>query len=211
MSLMTLSLSIARPYRESIRDYRLLRFHDDIEISFCHRGVGVFVVNEKMFSFRPNDVLVINPHEMHFALARRGIPCIWTRILVGIGRLLMPYHGSSAVPESWRFGGESFHNLLRGAKYHDIRLMDVELIRELRQQNPGYPEAVRGLVLALMTKLQRLPNLGTDPKNDIRQMAIEADPSCAPAYAPTLSGKDPHQGSGRDLPSGDLDFPGNIS
>lgn len=42
--------------------------------------------------------------------------------------------------------------------------MVVDLIHEMRQQKPGYPEAVRGLVLALMAKLQRLPNLGTTEK-----------------------------------------------
>lgn len=137
--------------------------HDVLEIGLCHAGHGEFVVGGKILRFAPGQVLAVNDREPHRAWSDAGTSSHWTFIFVDPPRLLGAAHGEDAAALAIDdLGGPSFINLLAP----DARPLACQLAFALGAALAD-PTAVarqpliRGLVLALLAELHRLP--GTAP------------------------------------------------
>ena len=149
--------------------------HDVLEIGLCHAGHGQFVVGGKILRFAPGQVLAINDREPHRAWSDPGTRSRWTFIFVDPPRLLGAGRGEDAAALAiGDLGGPAFINLLDP----EVQPLSCQLAFALGvaladPAEGGRRPLVRGLVLALLAELHRLPGIAPDssPRTGVHRMA----------------------------------------
>jgi AraC-like DNA-binding protein len=134
-----------------------LHVHDCLEIGYCLSGTGIFVVEDKVLPFQAGDVSAINSRELHLAQSARGTVSEWTWIMLDPLRLAGASADDALLLDASRVCGGGFGNILSGDAHAETAALVRTLIAELGERPEGYRSAVRGLVLALMVRLRRLP------------------------------------------------------
>ncbi|MBA3709368.1 MAG: helix-turn-helix transcriptional regulator [Planctomycetes bacterium] len=133
-----------------------LHQHDGIEIGYCFSGSGIFVVEDKVMPFSAGCATVINERELHLAQSTPGTESRWAFLYFDPARLV----GATEEPlllASSDLCGRDFPNVLTPDAQPAICALVRGLAEEARTPGDGHRSAIRGLVLALMAQLHRLP------------------------------------------------------
>ena len=130
--------------------------HNVLEIGYCHDGRGVFSIADKILPFRTGDLVVINQHEAHCAANAHGVSSRWSWIFLDAAKLLTPWGVAPEILDTSRLCGRAFCNVLGEPALSGAAATVRLAVDELRERRPGYEDAVRGLLLALLIRLQRL-------------------------------------------------------
>lgn len=133
-----------------------LHVHDALEFGYCHAGDGVFVVEDKVLPFGPGCATVISERELHLAQSARGTVSRWSFVYLDPARLISGL-GDLEVLDTAALAGRAFPNVLDPAREPRLCTLIATLVDELERPAAGWASAVRGLVLAIMASLQRLP------------------------------------------------------
>jgi len=144
-------------YRQLDAPITRLHIHNCLELGYCHSGSGIFVVEEKVFNYRQGDVAVINDRELHLSQSTKGTVSEWSFIMIDPVRLLGPRMDDPLTLSTASLCGKQFSNILPGERHPDIAALVKELGAELAGKRPGYRSVVRGLMWAIMIRLNRLP------------------------------------------------------
>ncbi len=168
-----------------------LHVHNCLEIGYCLNGTGIFVIEDKVLPFRGGDVSVIGNRELHLAQSARGTVSEWVWIMLDPLQLAGATADDPLVLNANRLRGGRFRNLLSGPAHADTAALVRALIGELRKREEGYRTAVRGLVLALMARLGRLPGLAAEegepaPRRDAMERVAPALQRMADLYRDPL-------------------------
>lgn len=135
-----------------------LHLHEALELGLCHSGSGIFVVEDKVLPYRAGCISVISEREMHLAQSTPGTTSTWTFLTLDPARLLA---GAGAAPEllaTAPLAGRAFANVIAPDAAPELcRLVGLLAEEAGRGRAAGHREAVRGLVLAIMAQLHRLP------------------------------------------------------
>jgi AraC-like DNA-binding protein len=132
-----------------------LHVHNVLEIGLCLEGRGVFVVEDKVFPFAPDDVFIINHLEPHRACMPDGRPSRWRFILTDPAALLGAGVTDSVIMDTGLLSGAHFSNRFTKNDFPEIHSLTVGLVREVLAKNAHYREAVRARLLLLMLELAR--------------------------------------------------------
>jgi AraC-like DNA-binding protein len=143
-------------YEQDDKPITALHRHNCLEVGYWIDGSGVFVAENKIMPYQGGDVAVTAAEELHFGRSASGTISRSTWIFLEPGRLVLPVHPESQYLETAQLTGPSFRNIIPGAQHPEIRETVLALIRELGERPPGYRSCVRGLVLSLMVRLNRL-------------------------------------------------------
>lgn len=131
--------------------------HDVLEFGLCRHGAGTYLVEGKSFRFAAGDAVVIGPREAHYSRSDDATTSRWTYLHGDPLRLLAGLEdpdGALAVPQ---LAGPEFCNLLAAKTHrHEIGLLH-HLARVVAERPPLWRSEARGLLLALLAALQRLP------------------------------------------------------
>jgi AraC-like DNA-binding protein len=141
-----------------------LHRHNCLELGYCHKGAGVFMVDGKILPFHAGDVSIIGDREFHLAQSADDAPSTWSFISLHPAGLL-------AHDEMIKFGNFSdrqFPNILTSHDHPNITLLVRDLVTEMETRPPAYRQAVRGLVLTLLAKIHRLSCPLDSPKSTER-------------------------------------------
>ncbi len=141
--------------------------HDCLEIGYCHDGEGIFLVEEKVLSFRPGDALLINNREVHILPASPGGgKTAWSFLNLNAGLLLEGYVSDRKhLLETAVFCGAGFHNILPAARYPDIAGIIRDIIETRRTEPSHYRSEIRALVWRLLLLLHRnFPPSAAEPE-----------------------------------------------
>lgn len=145
-------------YRQTDRKIVYLHRHDCLEIGYCHQGSGVFVVENKVFTYGSGDVNVIGPSEMHLARSTPGTESQWTFIMLDPAALVGPSVNDPSLLEVGSLAGSRFRNIMASADHPALVACIRQIVQEMADQGPHYRSAVRSLVWTLMILLHRLPD-----------------------------------------------------
>ncbi|MBN1556479.1 MAG: helix-turn-helix transcriptional regulator [Phycisphaerae bacterium] len=131
--------------------------HDCFEIGYCHEGTGIFVIENKIFSFRPGDAVIINHREIHIMKSSRSDEVtVWNFLNLDPAALLSGHIGlHEKCLETESLCGASFENLIRSETSPEIGHTILEIINEIKEEPDGYRSRVRALVWSLMVQLHR--------------------------------------------------------
>lgn len=144
-------------HRQMDQPITLLHLHDCLEIGYCYSGTGIFVIENKVFPFKAGDLCVVNDEEVHLAQSTRGTVSQWRFVMVDPARLLKLSAENTALLSIAPLGGSDFRNVIRGEEQPGLCEKVRMMIDELLEAGEGYREAVRGMMLAIMAGLHRLP------------------------------------------------------
>ena len=141
-------------YTHKRRDRGPFHVHDVLEIGLCHSGDGVYMVEDKVYSFRAGDIYVISSLEAHFAHPPCGTPSDWTFVFVDPVRLL----GAAADPALLDLStccGSRFDNRFRPETTPGLCAAVRELIGEFRARGPHFRDAIHANVIRVLVELHR--------------------------------------------------------
>lgn len=140
--------------------------HDCFELGYCHKGNGVFLVADKVMSFRGGDAVVINNREMHIVKSSPGELSQWSFLNLDPVRLLAGYCGETErLIETDSLSGPEFSNILSGQTHPALTACIREIVEEVLERKTGYRSLVRALVWNLLVRLHRVKPAATAAKN----------------------------------------------
>ena len=162
-------LPAAWPFRRV--DYQLgdtpiahLHRHDVLEVGLCRAGAGTYLVADKEFRFTAGDVMVIGPRELHWSRSDSGTTSRWTYLFADPLRLLTGVPGAEELLPVAPLAGPRFPNLLRPAEHPRATALAGLLAEVAGGPAAAHAQAqVRGLLLALLAELHRLPGREAGP------------------------------------------------
>ncbi len=163
-------ISGAGVYNQPDKPITSLHLHDCLELGYCYEGAGIFVVEEKVFTFSAGDVSIINDRERHLAQSLPGTTSRWTFLSLDPAGLV-DQGPDREVLNFAALGGPDFQNLLKPQEAPELGPLMRLLIRELQEKGPGHRAAVRGLVWTIMAQLHRLE--GTAEETPARRPAAD--------------------------------------
>ena len=70
--------------------------HDCLELGWCHRGSGVFLVDNKILKFKQGDAVFINSREVHIMYSTPGGETAWSFINLNQEELLSAFSAGLA-------------------------------------------------------------------------------------------------------------------
>lgn len=157
------------------RPITCLHVHNCLELGYCHSGSGIFMIEDKVLTYKAGDVSVINDRELHLAQSTRGTVSEWSFIMLDPLRLLGAQVDDPGILATATFSGQAFKNILSAASHPEIASLVKEFVLELAERRTGYRSVIRGLVWALMVRLQRLPEKGgaqarTSSRDDMQRL-----------------------------------------
>ncbi len=133
-----------------------LHFHNCLEIGVCLSDSGSMLLEDQEEAFRTGTVTFIAPHVLHTTWSAPGAYSLWSYLYLDVETLL----GGDLMelPDI-----RELHLMLSGGKlmlHADScpwasRLVQG-ILEELSERQPGYQGCVRGLLLALISRLLRI-------------------------------------------------------
>ncbi len=146
------------PYVQRDNPIRHLHLHQVLELGYCHEGSGIFVVEDKVLPYRAGCASVISEREMHLAQSTPGTTSTWTFMSLDPARLLAGAIADTGILGTTGLGGRGFANIVTPDTEPELCRLIGMLAAEAAATGAAHRrEAVRGLVLAVMARLHRLP------------------------------------------------------
>jgi len=152
--------------------------HDCFEIGFCHSGTGIFLVEEKTFSFRAGDAVVIPENDCHIMMGAAESGCSWSFLNLNPEALL--YHHireKTNILNTTRYSGAGFQNLIPGTEAPGITRVIEEILAIRRGNDPDDKQEIRALVWMLMLRLYRKFSGTENSENSERSEIVRIMPA----------------------------------
>lgn len=143
--------------------------HNLCEIGYCFDGAGVFLVANKVLTFKAGDAVFITSREFHQARGNPGQETTWGFLNFDPAGLV------PASPENPSVGrileccsGENFSNIIDGTEYPEIASCIRRIVTERRDMSANWQPMIRALVWELILHLSRLcpENAGSDTEGN---------------------------------------------
>lgn len=134
-----------------------LHYHDSIEIGYCYKGSGIFIIDDKILPFSKGDASILFRNELHIAKSNPEDPSSWHFLNLDPVTLLKDF-GAEGMPQLFACldGSPGFPNVIRGEEHPGLVAIILEIIEEIHDRDTSYRHAVKGLTLSLLAKLSRL-------------------------------------------------------
>jgi AraC-like DNA-binding protein len=134
-----------------------LHFHNMVEFGVCHKGSGLFVIEDKMISFSKGDCIIIPGDQVHRAQSQKGTTSQWSWVYTDFTRLLAPFLDNTLQADASVINHSAFPYQFSAAQNPGICRLLLTIVQELQQKEAGYQSIVRSQVVALLVLLARLP------------------------------------------------------
>jgi len=142
-------------YRVPFEKEKALHLHDFLEIGYCRSGQGVFIVEDKVLSFKAGDVCVVNEFEFHRAHSTGDQPSEWNFFYFSPVSLFDGQAEHDRYLDSSLLGGGWYCNIRDGGKYPQLRSLIEVLISELQHRGEGWLFSSNSLLRSIMVMLCR--------------------------------------------------------
>ena len=130
--------------------------HDCLELGWCHRGSGVFLVDNKILKFKQGDAVFINSREVHIMYSTPGGETAWSFINLNQEELLSAFvTGQERWSDVSGYCGPGFHNIIDGECHPELTRVIREIIECRNREESDYRSEVRALVWLLLIRLRR--------------------------------------------------------
>ena len=149
-----------------------LHFHNCVEIGLCRSGQGKMSLNQRELDFQEGDVTLIGAQVHHTTWSAPDSTSLWSYLFVDLEKLLEK--NAEQRPLLRALGDSSCLVLRREEAPLASRLVE-EIICEMKNQDSGYRDCVRGLLLSLVMRLSRkMPRSGEEPRRGENPVLLPA-------------------------------------
>lgn len=161
-----------------------LHFHNCLEIGICHSDNGFMEFYGERCPFKEGDITIIPRNVPHTTYSSPGLASLWSYLYIDPKELLR-----RILPSSWKnydllpYSYKNFKYIINKEQYPTIHQLLTVIIKELKNESPGYQLSAKGLILSLYIEIYRMLSQGEndDAKSD-NSFSDSADPlSIAPA------------------------------
>jgi AraC-like DNA-binding protein len=132
------------------KEIKALHIHAPFEIGLCLEGRGTFVIEDKVFSFQPGDVFLINHLEMHRACSPTGQTTQWYFMLFEPALLLGPMVTNHEAIDTEALCGPGFINRFAEHEFPEMHRLAKGIASEEMEKPPFYQDTVRLMLLRIM-------------------------------------------------------------
>ena len=153
-----------------------LHFHNCVEIGLCRRGSGEMTIGEEQFSFSGGTVTFIAPSVQHTTWSAPDTQSLWSYLFVDVSGVLKSL--AMELPDYRKYTDM----IVSGAFLLDPESnpwaapLVTSLVREATDCQPGYQSSIRGLLLSMMVRLQRIgfsPRVLSVPSSAVLNPALD--------------------------------------
>ncbi len=131
--------------------------HNLCEIGYCFVGSGIFLIGNKVLSFKAGDAVFITSKEFHQARGNPGQRTTWGFLNFDPLGLIPPCPENPSLPKILKCCcGEEFCNIIDGTKYPDLAACVRRIIEERRDTLENWQPMVRASVWELLLHLSRI-------------------------------------------------------
>lgn len=161
-----------------------LHFHNCLEIGICHSDSGFMEFYGERCPFSEGDITIIPRNVPHTTYSSPGCASLWSYIYIDPKELFR-----RILPTSWKnydllpYSFKNFKYILNKDQYPTIYQLAAVIIKELKNEQPGYQLSAKGLLLSLYIEIYRMLSQDeTEEKKAENSFSDSADPlSIAPA------------------------------
>ena len=162
-----------------------LHFHNCLEIGICHSDSGFMELYGERCSFHEGDITIIPRNVPHTTYSSPGCASLWSYLFIDPHELLR-----RTLPSSWKnhdllpYFFKNFKYIASREHYPTIHQLVTMIIKELKQERPGYQLSAKGLILSLYIEIYRM--LLQDEEEEKDPDENFSDPSNPLSIAPAL-------------------------
>jgi len=150
-----------------------LHYHNFLEIGYCERGTGIFIVDGEILPFSNKCVSIIYDGQVHIAKSIRPEKSLWHFLYVDLDKLFLT-------------SGLTHFKFLKNARHQQFRFPNIipydddpglyhlteRILQEAAQCREGYLQALQGLLYALLIQhgrfmVEKKQNVITDQQNNL--------------------------------------------
>ncbi|MHB1000521.1 MAG: AraC family transcriptional regulator [Armatimonadota bacterium] len=139
-----------------------LHRHNCLEIGYCHEGHGVFVIDNEVLPYKQGDLSIVNNMQFHIARSAYGTDSEWTFILLDPISFL---DNNSQWALTLINSSITLPGIIEGDRYPETSRLVSDILNELEKKDRHYKDVIRGLLLALFAKAERLSSTNTIQSN----------------------------------------------
>lgn len=134
-----------------------LHSHNCLEIGFCFRGSGVFLVDDEILPFGARDCSIIFPGQKHIAGSNRADPSLWHFVMIDTD-LLIKCFPQELVEGLTKTEGRrpNVPNVINAVSYPHICMLIQLIVEQLAKKSARYKNSVKMLTLSLLYGLSEL-------------------------------------------------------
>lgn len=134
----------------AMRDYHM---HPYYEIFYLLQGERIYFMNDRVYTVRPGDLIVINPYDLHRTTSADE---------PAYQRILLSFHPEFAEPASWPpdmpllpfvTGSRLLRFPLR--EQEELHLLLQEMIEECKEMREGWEICVKAALVRLLVRIYR--------------------------------------------------------
>lgn len=149
-----------------------LHFHNCLEIGLCETDHGIMEFMDSVCPFSAGDVTVVASDVSHTTYSAPGTASKWSYIYIDVDELFHSYFplNTLAKADILQHVIHTYYAILPQKNHPDIHQLVIMIIDELKKQESNYQFTVRGLILALLTKLINICSDDENTGTDVLQM-----------------------------------------
>ena len=148
------ALSIQHLHRVGYKAMEGYHFHDSYEIFYLIKGERVYFIEDRVYTARQGDLVIINPHVLHRTTSSSEVQ--------EYERILIDFKAKFVNPADWAPGEEllPFSQKTSMIRFAVEELPDIdrtfrEMHEECRDRRPGYEAYVRSSLIRLLVRIRR--------------------------------------------------------
>lgn len=142
-----------------------MHYHNCLEIGFCYKGSGVFLVDNQILPFSKGDVSIIFSEQIHIANSNLYDPSSWHFVMIDTKNLLSIFQ-NEYISQFTSLGNTpiDFPYILNSQSHPEVWQLVQMIINQLICKKVNYQTSVLGLSLALISSLEVLSLSFDKPK-----------------------------------------------
>jgi AraC family transcriptional regulator, activator of mtrCDE len=145
-------------YVEKAR-YTPPHLHNCLEIGVCHSGSGVFLIADKVRSYKAGSCVIINDREPHCVISRHSTKSEWSWLYIDAAGMLSGFISGNphalAVADIAPLCGSGFENIISPKTDPYACGLIERMISELDERGTFFQDVVRHSLFLLLVKLHR--------------------------------------------------------
>lgn len=147
-----------------------LHYHNFLEIGYCERGTGIFIVDGEVIPFNGKCISIIYDGQVHIAKSLQPEKSLWHFLYVDLDKLFV---GTNIVRlkslKNSRHQRYKFPNIIHYTEDANLYHLTAQILDEAAQCKDGHLNALQGLVYALLIQhgryMEERPHIDVLPEH----------------------------------------------
>ncbi|TVY07081.1 helix-turn-helix transcriptional regulator [Paenibacillus cremeus] len=148
------ALTVQHMHRHGYVAMNSFHLHEYYEIFYLVKGERIYFINDRVYTAKQGDLVIINPHELHRTTTSPNVQ-EFERILINFKPELLHSMEWVSGEELLPFAQGSCLLRFSEAEQPEIYRMVQEMLAECRQQRLGYEAFVQANLIKLLVRIRR--------------------------------------------------------